>query len=337
MRALGIDVGVRKGLHLVALDARLRPLFTRSGASLAELPGICQKIKPDVVAIDSQPCWAICGNSRLAERDLQSRRVHLFATPSDTEKRRREFYDYDVARQLDTSCVKAICDEDIAKMTLEEACGRTPVLTLLHLARQKGWKAKLLDQRNSGDTAGNKERVVGYAAIAFYAPEKQTFATEERRQLLVLARQALQGVVTQTPILEPGPDTLAQKFTEPKGCFVTLTTNGVLRGCIGDILPRQPLYKAIIENTQSAARRDPRFSPVQPDELDKIGIEISVLTMPEPLPFSSVRRLLAVRKQRERRMAATRNDSRPTFKMVSSSQFLRVEADPQWSMAHPKL
>jgi predicted RNase H-like nuclease len=94
MRALGIDVGVRKGLHLVALDARLRPLFTRSGASLAELHGICQKIKPDVVAIDSPPHWAIRGNSRLAERDLQSRRVHLFATPSDPEKRRSEFYDW---------------------------------------------------------------------------------------------------------------------------------------------------------------------------------------------------------------------------------------------------
>lgn len=92
MRALGIDVGVRKGLHLVALDVRLRPLFTRSGVNLAELQGICQQIKPDVVAIDSPSHWAIRGNSRLAERDLQSRGVHLFATPSDPEKQDKPFY-----------------------------------------------------------------------------------------------------------------------------------------------------------------------------------------------------------------------------------------------------
>ncbi|NQT84076.1 AmmeMemoRadiSam system protein B [bacterium] len=82
------------------------------------------------------------------------------------------YYPYDVARRKDASCTKAICDLDIERMKKEEACGKAPILTLMHIARQKGWKAKLLDYRNSGDTAGDKSGVVGYAAVVFYEPKK---------------------------------------------------------------------------------------------------------------------------------------------------------------------
>ncbi len=83
------------------------------------------------------------------------------------------------------------------------------------------------------------------------------------------------------------------KFAEVKGCFVTLTENGALRGCIGHILPQLPLYRAVIENAQSAATRDYHFQPVKPGELDKLEIEVSVLTAPQPLTFSSPDDLLA--------------------------------------------
>lgn len=81
-------------------------------------------------------------------------------------------YPYEVARRMDKACTKAICDLDIEAMKRQEACGQAPILTLMHIAKLKGWKAKLLDYRNSGDTAGNKFDVVGYAAIAFFEPEK---------------------------------------------------------------------------------------------------------------------------------------------------------------------
>jgi len=82
------------------------------------------------------------------------------------------YYPYDVARRMDASCTKAICDLDIERMKGEEACGKLPILTLMHIAKRKGWKAKLLDYRNSGDTAGDKSGVVGYAAVAFFEPRK---------------------------------------------------------------------------------------------------------------------------------------------------------------------
>jgi predicted class III extradiol MEMO1 family dioxygenase len=88
------------------------------------------------------------------------------------------YYPYEVARQKDARCTKAICDLDIEAMKKQEACGQAPILTLMHIAKKKGWKAKLLDYRNSGDTAGDKSGVVGYAAIAFFEPNQAEGAKE---------------------------------------------------------------------------------------------------------------------------------------------------------------
>jgi len=203
------------------------------------------------------------------------------------------YYPYDVAREKDARCVSAICDLDVDRMKAEEACGKTGVLTLLHLARLKGWKATLLDARNSGDTSGRKDSVVGYAAIAFSSPTLQAFSGEEREQLLRLARQSLVEIVTNGRLPAVTTNAFPPKFAEVKGCFVTLTEQGRLRGCIGHILPQEPLYKAVMDNSLNAATRDPRFQPVRPDELDKVNIEISVLTVPEPLAFRSPEDLLA--------------------------------------------
>ncbi len=203
------------------------------------------------------------------------------------------YYPYDVAREKDARCVSAICDLDVDRMKAEEACGKTGVLALLSLARSKGWKATLLDSRNSGDTSGRKDSVVGYAAIAFYSPSLEAFSHDEREQLLRLARQSLTEVVTNDKLPEVKANAFPQKFADLKGCFVTLTEQGRLRGCIGHIQPQEPLYKAVMDNSLNAATRDPRFQPVRPDELDKVEIEISVLTVPEPLAFSSPEDLLA--------------------------------------------
>ena len=73
-------------------------------------------------------------------------------------------------------CVKAVCDLNIDEMKTQEACGKLPILTLMYLAREKGWKAQLLDYRNSGDTSGDKSHgVVGYSAIAFYEPAPENY------------------------------------------------------------------------------------------------------------------------------------------------------------------
>jgi hypothetical protein len=204
------------------------------------------------------------------------------------------YHPYDDAKELDGHCVKAMCSLDIAAMETQEACGKLPILALLNLAHQNGWQARLLDYRNSGDTSGDKSHgVVGYSAIAFYAPAQGNFNPTERQQLLDLARRSLKEAVA--PDRSPLADTnnWSAKFREPRGCFVTLTEAGALRGCIGHIFPQESLYRAIQDNARSAALEDPRFRPVQPGELNQVEIEISVLTEPKPLPFTSPEDLVA--------------------------------------------
>ena len=216
----------------------------------------------------------------------------LFVASSDLS----HFQRYEEARQLDTSCVQAICDLDVPRMEEEDACGKLPILTLMHLAKQRGWKAKLLDYRNSGDTAGDRRSVVGYAAIAFYEdapaatgekPAEDKWTEKEQQLVLDLARQTLTNAVNRQPKRDVDAAQVPERLRKPGGCFVTLTKEGRLRGCIGDIFPSRALYQSVMDNAISAALRDPRFSPVQPDEVDGLRIEVSVLTVPAPLELKS--------------------------------------------------
>ncbi len=204
------------------------------------------------------------------------------------------YHPYEQAKGLDTSCVKAICELDLGKLKDAEACGIGPITTLVHLAKMKGWQARLLDYRNSGDTAGDKSGVVGYAAIAFFEPEAAAqFSDAERKQLLALARRALEASVRTGKLPEPDIGDFPPEFALPKGSFVTLTKHGQLRGCIGNITPRLPLYQAIMENARAAALNDYRFDPVKPTELGELEIEVSVLSAPQSLNFTSSDDLLS--------------------------------------------
>ena len=203
------------------------------------------------------------------------------------------YHPYDEAEALDHRCVQAICDLNIDEMKTQEACGKVPILTLMYLAKEKGWKAQLLDYRNSGDTSGDKSHgVVGYSAIAFYETAPENYAAQERKFLLDLARTTLERVATNGSLPEVSAKDVPPKLAGTKACFVTLTENGELRGCIGHILPQEALYQAVVDNARNAATRDPRFQPVRPDEVNKIKIEISVLTEPQLLNFNSPEDLL---------------------------------------------
>jgi MEMO1 family protein len=210
------------------------------------------------------------------------------------------YHRYEKAKTLDTHTVNAICDLRASSIDDQDACGHAPVVTLIEIARQKGWKAHLLDYRNSGDTAGDKSAVVGYAAIAFTSSEarkpvaklaESQFTPEERRLLLRLARKSVTAAATGGKPPKDDPAAPA-KFRERRACFVTLTRNGDLRGCIGSLSPQEPLYQAVISRAKAAAIDDPRFSPVQADELSKIEIEVSVLTLPKLLAFTSPQDLM---------------------------------------------
>ena len=104
---------------------------------------------------------------------------------------------------------------------------------------------------------------------------------EDRRLLLQWARQAIVEAVSRLQL----PPEIPKHgiFGERHGVFVTLHVRGRLRGCIGVIENKQPLGESIVQCAAGAALRDPRFSPLRKEELEELGIEISILSPPEPI------------------------------------------------------
>ena len=82
------------------------------------------------------------------------------------------------------------------------------------------------------------------------------------------------------------------EFRQKKACFVTLTKNGELRGCIGHLVSVQELYRDVIENARRAALMDYRFGPVDRAELPEIEIEISVLDQPQKYNYVNPGKLI---------------------------------------------
>ncbi len=164
-------------------------------------------------------------------------------------------------------------------------CGWTSVLTLMYLSQDiKGAQYHEVLYRNSGDAdAGNRQRVVGYHAIALTVDpiiDSGGYLSEnEKKTLLQLARVTIESYLDNGKVTDAGSSTgLTEKLREPAGAFVTLTKNGKLRGCIGQFSRDIPLYRVVQEMAVSAATRDYRFSQVRNEELKSIHIEISILT-----------------------------------------------------------
>lgn len=172
------------------------------------------------------------------------------------------------------------------------ACGISPLITLGEYAKIKSAEVKILKYANSGDTAGDKSKVVGYLSAVFYLKDNtsqkeeamQTFSltNEDKKALLTIAREALASYFKDGKIKEFAVH--SANLQEKRGAFVTLTKEGQLRGCIGRIVSDTALYKVIAEYAVHAAINDSRFPPVTTSELKDITIEISVLT-----PFEKVK------------------------------------------------
>lgn len=113
------------------------------------------------------------------------------------------------------------------------------------------------------------------------------------KTLLLLARQAIADKlgVAHAPAPADSPNLAAQpelaELARPGAVFVTLTLHGDLRGCIGSLEARRPLAEDVVANARAAAFSDPRFAPLTANELAEIRVEVSLLTPPQAMSFSS--------------------------------------------------
>lgn len=113
--------------------------------------------------------------------------------------------------------------------------------------------------------------------------ERLTF--EERKFLLDFARVAIDAHISNKPFQPIKPGSLTEALLEYAASFVTLSKEGQLRGCVGGLEPRFPLYQDVYTHAIAAATQDFRFPPVQPYELPQIQIEISRLSIPIKLEY----------------------------------------------------
>ena len=102
----------------------------------------------------------------------------------------------------------------------------------------------------------------------------------EKKTLLALAREAIESTCrgSDTPLYDQLKKEDKDPYAREQGCFVTIhTREGSLRGCIGNLWGRGPLYEEVFKLAKQAAFNDPRFHPVQEEELTNLVLEISVL------------------------------------------------------------
>lgn len=183
------------------------------------------------------------------------------------------------------SYIERMSPKDFYNALLEEkvsACGGFPIVIGMLVARnlKENAKATLLKYTNSNEVMGVKTGYcVGYSSLVFTIKEEEfelNLNEDERKELLNIARKTLETYLSERKI--PEFKITSKKLEERYGVFVTLEKHGELRGCIGYIEGREPLYKSVIENAINAALRDPRFPPVSLKELKDIEIEITILS-----------------------------------------------------------
>lgn len=214
------------------------------------------------------------------------------------------FLPYAQAQKRDRATVQRIL-HFASDLQGEEACGAAPLNGALQAAKRHGLVPRLLGLSNSGDSAGDRDRVVGYGAIAFDPPnpedgmrvdEENTGDADDAvlgRALVGMARRTIaEALGLPVPPARSLPDHPA--LGEPGATFVTLhDAEGKLRGCMGRLEACRPLGDDVRANAHAAAFGDPRFAPLGAHEWHGIEVEVSLLDAPEPLIVRSEAEALA--------------------------------------------
>lgn len=197
------------------------------------------------------------------------------------------YHQYAEARRIDGKTISRI-SSFATDLDHEEACGATPLNGLLHVSKARNLSLKLLAACNSGDTAGGRDRVVGYSSFGLYEGEEPSL-DETGRTLLALARNAIEKSLFGREEVAPDAAWLRQNGAT----FVTLTRDGRLRGCIGSLEAVRPFGVDVAENALGAAFRDPRFPRLTAEEWPGCRVEVSLLSAPKRIEFADERDLLA--------------------------------------------
>ena len=182
-------------------------------------------------------------------------------------------------------------------------CGYIPIAVLLSMLDEPA-SVDLTNYTTSGELTEDFTNSVSYLSVAFSGawqnnpvikPQSNdpALTEDDKKQLLTLARKTIVSALRtrRVPQASELGVTISDAMKCPRAVFVTLKKNSQLRGCIGDIFPQRPLYRSVIRNAINACVNDRRFLPVTEAECKDITIEISALTVPEPVASADIIRI----------------------------------------------
>ncbi len=291
-----------------AIEVQL-PLLQRTLGSFSLVPLVCGQAEIDVVTSVANALAGLVGTGTLmvASSDFTHFGANYDFVPftENVEPGLKGWLTLAAGRvaALDMAGFDRHCRE-----THDTICGQTPIRVLMATLQRSGMPVhgQVLSTGTSGDVVGDYRNSVSYAAIGFFVSDTsgtsavsasvtsstiggamtdKTDKTEaaafrlteaSQKRLLEIARESIETAL-KTGKMQAF--TVAEgELTMPGAVFVTLTQKGQLRGCIGTLEPRDPLYLAVARLAVSAAVEDNRFMPLTLDELPRTHIEISVLS-----------------------------------------------------------
>jgi len=187
-------------------------------------------------------------------------------------------------RKLDFGALEKISNFDFngflqyVRQTGATICGHKPIALLIETLGDDCY-SQLLNYYTSGDLTGNYEDTVSYAAVCF-TQKREKLNQKEKEILLKLSRATLVSYLNDNklPQLSLNTYNINPRLMLNQGVFVTIQKEKQLRGCIGFIVGRMPIFQAVIQNTINASSRDPRFHPMKTEEIEEVTIEISVMS-----------------------------------------------------------
>ena len=160
----------------------------------------------------------------------------LFVVSSDLS----HFHDYETAARVDAETSHTIEALRVEDLTGERCCGFRPIGGLLQAARTHGLRVRKLDLRSSGDTAGPRDRVVGYGAFVL-EDSADDLTAEHRRTLLDVAVKSIEAALDEGHEFPIAAKNYPERLRVEQACFVTLHVGGKLRGCMGSLEATEPL------------------------------------------------------------------------------------------------
>jgi len=278
-----IDGKLAAGLLSEAADIRFYPEAYKEEHSLeVQLPFLQEVLKdfmivPILVGLPTKQTFdhLISGLAEILDDKT------LIIASSDLS----HYHDYAKAKEMDGKIISAIerlSVMDAAQLFQNgeaEMCGSFPVIIAMEAAKRYGATyGVLFKAANSGDVIGEKDRVVGYASLGIF---RSPFTEEEKKELLTLARNSILEQVRNGKA--PEVELKNRKLRADGAVFVTIKEKGSLRGCIGHVQAIMPLYQSVMKNAVAACSGDPRFAPMNKEDLKDMEIEVSILSPLTPV------------------------------------------------------